>query len=232
MVKQRLVLSALLAGGVAAAFLIPKAVADPMNDPVKDATKVTFNLPVEIPGMVLLPGTYVIKVPDPSTHSDMVGFYDPDQAHLYKLVRTIPAYRLHVTDRTVITFEERAGNAPQAIKQWFYPGDQWGKEFIYGKAATLTASAAAPAPAPPAPAPIAAEPAPEPAPVAAAPEPAAPAAPVEVAQATPPPAPEPAPQPPAQQLPQTASPMPLIALLGLSSLALGGLLKWLPKRGL
>lgn len=229
MIKQRLVLSALLAGTVAT-FLIPAAIADP----VKKATEVTFGQPVEIPGMVLLPGTYVIKIPDPYTHGDMVGFYDRNESHLYKLVRTIPAYRIQPTANTVITLEERAGNAPQAINQWFYPGDYWGKEFVYGKAVALTASTQAPAPAlpAPAPAPVAAEPAPAPAPVAeAAPEPEAPAPPVEIAQATPPPAPAPAPAAPAQELPQTASFMPLIGLLGVSSLAVGGLLKWLPKRG-
>lgn len=237
MVKHRLILSAVLAGTVAA-FLIPGARAA-FDDPMKQATTVTFNNPVEIPGMVLLPGTYVFKMPEVFQHTDdsMVGIYDRDQRHLYKWVRTVPAYRVQPTSNTVITLEERAGNAPQAIKDWFYPGKHWGHEFVYGKAVALTTTSEAIPPAPPAPAPVAAEPAPV---AQAAPEPVAPAPPAEIAQATPPPAPEPAPQaapepapaPPAQELPKTASPMPLIALLGLSSLAVGGLLKWLPKRGL
>jgi hypothetical protein len=42
------------------------------GDPIKKRTEVTFNQPVEIPGMVLLAGTYAIKVPDPVAHPDMV----------------------------------------------------------------------------------------------------------------------------------------------------------------
>jgi hypothetical protein len=50
---------------------------------------------------------------------------------------TIPAYRLDVTDQSAITFEERTKGAPMAIKTWFYPGDNWGREFVYGQAASL-----------------------------------------------------------------------------------------------
>ena len=33
----------------------------------------------------------------------------------------------------MITFEERAANSPEAIKAWFYPGDNYGQEFVYPK---------------------------------------------------------------------------------------------------
>lgn len=189
-------------------------------DPVKHATTVTFGAPTEIPGMVLSPGTYVMKVPDPYTHRDMVGFYNPDESHLFKLVRTIPAYRVNVTDKTVITFEERANGAPEAIHKWFYPDDHYGYEFVYAKAETLPQVAEATAPPPPA---VTPAPQPAPQPVAQTPPPPAPA-PAEVAQATPPPAParEPAPAPaPAKELPKTASDYPLVLTAGLLLLAAG-----------
>jgi hypothetical protein len=40
---------------------------------------------------------------------------------------------LDVTDKTVITFGERAVGDPQAIRSWFYPGDNFGQEFVYPK---------------------------------------------------------------------------------------------------
>jgi len=179
-------------------------------DPVKKRTEVTFSAPTEIPGMVLAPGTYVMKVPDPVTHADMVGFYNPKESHLFKLVRTVPAYRTRVTDRTVITFEERANGAPEAIKTWFYPDDNWGREFVYGKAKTLPVAAVEPQP--PAPAPQAAA---APAPATPAPTPAVKAPPVQIAQAQPQSQPQSAPAssapaPAPQQLPKTASNLPLI----------------------
>ena len=218
MVKHRL-FTTLFAAGITAALLVPAVNADP----VKKATEVTFTTPVEIPGMVLQAGTYVIKVPDPVTHADMVGFYNTDQSYLYKLVRTIPRYRLEVTDKTAFTYEERVNGAPAALKTWFYPDENWGKEFLYEKAEALTV-AEAPAFVPPieetpveeiAEAPV---PAPEPV-VEEAP------APIEVAEAAPPAAPEEIAATPVEELPKTGTSMPLVALFGAASLVLGGALK-------
>lgn len=188
-------------------------------DPVKHMTKVTFGAPTEIPGLVLSAGTYVMKVPDPYTHRDMVGFYNPDESHLYKLVRTVPAYRTNLTDKTVITFEERANGAPEAIHQWFYPDTHWGYEFVYSKAEALPQVAETTPPPPPA---VTPAPQPAPQPVAQTPPPPAPA-PVEVAQAAPPPAPAaaPAPAPAPAELPKTASDYPLVLSAGVLLIGAG-----------
>lgn len=206
-------------------------------DPVKKATEVTFSGPTEIPGMVLPAGTYMIKVPDPYTHSDMVGFYDPSESHLYKLVRTVPAYRTVLNDKTVITFQERAAGAPPAVDRWFYPDDFYGRQFVYP--AVEVRQVAQVTPLPPAP-PIAEAPAPAPPPVvqeqeseqsqvtqsqveqSQAEQPQ-----TEIAQNTPPPAQEnppvsSTPNEPANQLPQTASDLPLL-FAGGAFLALAGL---------
>lgn len=206
-------------------------------DPIKKATTVTFGAPTEIPGMVLPAGTYVMKVPDPYTHSDMVGFYDPNESHLYKLVRTVPAYRNFLVDRTVITFQERAAGAPEAINQWFYPDDNWGRQFVYPKVEVAQIAEVTPPPPPPAPAAIA--------PVAQQQEQQQEQQEqTEIAQNTPPPAPAqppaaeeanpPAPSQPAAspspELPQTASDLPL--LLGFGSLLLVAGLCLRLRRGL
>src|SRR5204862_3790987 len=41
--------------------------------------------------------------------------------------------RLNATDKTVMTFGERRVGDPQAIRAWFYPGDNFGQEFVYPK---------------------------------------------------------------------------------------------------
>jgi len=219
------VLSAAMVGMVALPAL--------QADPVKKATEVTFSGPTEIPGMVLPPGKYMIKVPDPYTHSDMVGFYDPSESHLYKLVRTVPAYRTNLNDKTVITFQERAAGAPPAVDRWFYPDDYYGRQFVYPKVELRQVSEVTPLPPPP----IAAAPAPAPPPAVqeeqseqsqstqSEVEQAQPQ--TEIAQNTPPPAQENSPAPatpsePANQLPQTASNLPLLFMCG-GFLALAGL---------
>ena len=37
-------------------------------------------------------------------------------------------------NKTVITFNEGVRGAPQPIRAWFYPGANWGEEFVYPKA--------------------------------------------------------------------------------------------------
>ena len=170
-------------------------------DPLYKRTEVTFNQPVEIPGMVLMPGKYVMKLLDPYMERNIVRFYNAQENHMYAMVFAVPDYRLTPTDHTVITFEERAHNAPQAIKTWFPAGDNWGAEFVYPKAESLTASVEPTVPQPlqprpAAPAPVAtseAKPVETPAPAAQVQPQQQP--PVEIAQAQPAPAPTPRPRP-------------------------------------
>ena len=36
-----------------------------------------------------------------------------------------------------MTFKERAEGQPEAIRSWFYPGRQWGDQFVYPKSRAL-----------------------------------------------------------------------------------------------
>src|SRR5262249_1544847 len=97
-------------------------------------TFVTFSQPVEVPGGVVLPaGAYVVKLLDSASNRHIVQIFNEDQTHIYATVLAIPNYRLRVTGKTVMTFAERAAGEPQAIRSWFYPGDNFGQEFVYSK---------------------------------------------------------------------------------------------------
>ncbi|MBC8166598.1 MAG: hypothetical protein H7Y20_12090 [Bryobacteraceae bacterium] len=96
-------------------------------------TIITFSGPVEIPGRVLSPGTYVFKLADSSSDRHIVQVFDKDQKTLYGNILAIPDWRNHPADKTVITFEERAAGSPEAVKAWFYPGDNFGQMFVYPK---------------------------------------------------------------------------------------------------
>ncbi len=143
-VGERFHLSKLVLLGLVAALVAPVTKADPEYK----RTEVTFHQPVEIPGQVLMPGTYVMKLLDPYMERNVVRFYNAQENHMYAMVFAIPAYRLTTTDHTVITFEERAHNAPQAIKEWFPAGDNWGEEFVYGKAQPVIAASTPSTPPP------------------------------------------------------------------------------------
>jgi LPXTG-motif cell wall-anchored protein len=144
-----------------------------------------------------------------------VQIFDKDQQHLEETVIAIPNYRLQPTGNTQFSFWETPAGVPKAVRAWFYPGDNFGQEFAYPKKLVAQLASAVPVPVPsayhePAPAPQ-----PEP-----APEPPAPAAAAEPAPAPQTPAATPAPQ----SLPRTGSNNPVIAILGLVSLSLAGLL--------
>jgi hypothetical protein len=97
------------------------------------STTVTFSAPVEIPGQVLPAGTYVFKLLDSQSSRNVVQIFDANQRKLYASLLAVPDYHLKPADKTVITFEERAAGSPEAIRAWFYPGDQYGQEFVYPK---------------------------------------------------------------------------------------------------
>src|SRR5580692_5747371 len=123
---------ALLAG----AMFSPAAKADAWTR----KTTITFSGPVEIPGVhlkgwgVLPAGTYVFKILDSQSDRHIVQIFSKDELTVYATILAIPNYRLKATDKTVITFRERPAGEPEAIRAWFYPGANWGEEFVYPKA--------------------------------------------------------------------------------------------------
>ena len=105
----------------------PRAAADEFDK----KTIVTFNAPVEIPGKALPAGTYVFKLLDSTANRNIVQIFDKDEKQLYATILAVPDYRMQPSDKPVIQFEERSSGAPEAIKAWFYPGDQYGQQFVY-----------------------------------------------------------------------------------------------------
>ena len=100
-------------------------------------TTFTFNQPIEVPGRVLPAGTYVFKLFDSSTYRYIVQIWNEDETQLITTILAIPNYRLKPTGETVIKFRERQGDAPEALRAWIYPGDNFGQEFVYPKARAI-----------------------------------------------------------------------------------------------
>jgi hypothetical protein len=96
-------------------------------------TVMSFSQPVEIPGQILPAGTYTIKLVDIASERHVVQFLDADGIHVIATVLAINNWRLHPTGETVVKFAERSGDNPEALKAWFYPGDNFGQEFVYPK---------------------------------------------------------------------------------------------------
>jgi hypothetical protein len=112
-------------------------------DEYNEKTVVTFSGPVEIPGVhikgwgVLPAGTYVFKLVDSQSDRHIVQIFSADEKTVYATILAIPNYRLRATGKTVITFRERPAGEPEALRAWFYPGRNWGEEFVYPKAVAI-----------------------------------------------------------------------------------------------
>jgi hypothetical protein len=111
-------------------------------------TVMTFSQPVEIPGQILPAGTYTIKLVDLASEHHIVQFLDADGIKVVATVLAINNWRLHPTGETVVKFAERSGDNPEALKAWFYPGDNFGQEFVYPKQRAIELAVAAKEPVP------------------------------------------------------------------------------------
>jgi hypothetical protein len=121
---------------VICALAAPNAKADEWNR----KTIVTFSEPIEVPGVgaqVLPAGTYVFKIMDSLSDRHIVQIFSQDETHVYTTILAIPNFRLKATDKTVITFRERPAGEPEALRAWFYPGREWGEEFVYERSKAI-----------------------------------------------------------------------------------------------
>ena len=192
-------------------------------------TVVTFSQPVELPGVVLPAGTYVFKLADSLSDRHIVQVFNQDETKIFATILAIPNYRLTPAGETVMRFTERPKDTPDAMRAWFYPGDNFGQEFVYPKTRAVNLAAEAKVPV------LAAPLTPETKPEELAKEPVETITPPSEALATPPqhwtapepveePAPAPVPAPAAApapaELPKTASSFPLITLIGLGCVCL------------
>jgi LPXTG-motif cell wall-anchored protein len=136
----------------------------------------------------------------------------------------VPNYRVKVTDGSPFTYFQRSEGAPQALKDWFYVGNNFGIEFVYPKETAVRLAKASNQYVYSAPS---ARPEPGEQIVTVSPEAReAPLPPPPVAAPAPPPrvAENPVPPPPAPErpakLPATASNNGLLALAGIAALGI------------
>jgi hypothetical protein len=94
------------------------------------ATEITFNQPIQVPGQVLPAGTYLFKLFN-GDNLDVVQIFNSHRTHLYATLETIPSESRKVPDDTTVTLVEQEAGQPDVLLTWFYPGNETGHEFIY-----------------------------------------------------------------------------------------------------
>jgi hypothetical protein len=118
---------ALAAAALVAACITPRTFADEWDK----KTIVTINNPIEVPGRVLPAGAYVFKLLDSQSDRTILEIYDKNEQHLVTTVMAVTDYRMKTPGHPILTFKERASDSPEALKSFFYPGDNYGLQFVY-----------------------------------------------------------------------------------------------------
>jgi hypothetical protein len=113
----------MLLGGI---FFVPQGRADAFDK----KTIVTINEPIQVPGKVLPAGTYVFKLINANDRT-LLAIFNADDTHLVTMVQGIPDRVNETPDKAIIQLEQRSPEQPEALKAWFYPGENDGVEFVY-----------------------------------------------------------------------------------------------------
>ena len=180
----------------------------------------TFTAPVQVPGARLNAGTYRFHLTNADTSRNVVQVLSNDGGIVYAMFNTTPDRRTTVTPEADVTFLETPAGVPPAVRSLFYGHEYGGYEFVYPTGGPNMIPEVVPQPeirytVEPMPVieppfePLALEPVAEPA--------------IE-------PVGEPAPEPAPAELPRTATPLPIVAVGGVTSLLVGLGLGFLRRR--
>lgn len=191
-------------------------------------TRFTFSEPIALPGVTLPAGTYTFRLVDATTGGHVVQVLDKSGTRSYAMLLSIPASRPDTSREPEVSFMETAPGMPAAVKVWWQEGSALGHEFVYPEEQELRLTRGVIPESTIADAQGSAEALPpitrESSTFANSAGQARPASPQPTAAQEPPSTPD---QPAREELPRTASPLPLMAILG-ALILLGG--AWLRRK--
>jgi len=117
-------------GALLLAALAPRTV---LADEWDKKTNVHFSGAVQVPGMTLQPGDYVFRLLESPADRYIVQIYNKTEQHLFTTLIAIPNYKLTTPEKVIVSFYEAPSDQPPPLKAWFYPGDNYGRQFVYKK---------------------------------------------------------------------------------------------------
>jgi hypothetical protein len=119
--------------GIATPLVLLLLAAAPMvfSDDYDKKTDVTIDKPIQVPGATLQPGKYKFILMNSSSNRHIVEIKSEDGKTLYATTFTTAARRVTPTGKVALTFYEMPAGTPDAIRQWYWPGDTEGEEFLY-----------------------------------------------------------------------------------------------------
>jgi hypothetical protein len=116
--------------GVAAVLISAVAHAQPSDK----RTFFTFSRPITLPGLTLPPGKYIFRLADDQTSRKVIQVVSSDGTKPYAMLLTVANERRDLPKDAEVSFLETAARTPSAVRAWWYPGERTGYEFIYPRA--------------------------------------------------------------------------------------------------
>jgi hypothetical protein len=128
MLNRRIVLTALVVF-LAVAFTAPSMQA---GANLSNVNRVTFNRPVALPGVVLLPGSYAFEAGALGMNPNIVRVTSSDNQNLYFVGFTTRVARpANMAASEIVSLGEAAIGQPTPIRAWYPIGSSTGHEFRY-----------------------------------------------------------------------------------------------------
>src|SRR5579863_6393718 len=124
------------------------AAAAPVSEPIHK-TSFSIDQPLEVPGMLLNPGSYVLRLIEQEPQRNVLQVFEAvqvwssDETRLLSTMLTTPNYDPRATERIVFSYFDRGRQQPRALRLWFAPGRNYSQEFVYPRAQAVELAKAA-----------------------------------------------------------------------------------------
>ena len=112
---------------------IPAARAAGMEDE-NWTTLTTFNAPVSVGHMVLVPGTYEFRLADSPFSRNVISIYNVDEKRWVGMVMGINDRRADTSKMSGFTFMDMGSGAPKALEYWYFQDWNMGIKLVYPRA--------------------------------------------------------------------------------------------------
>ncbi len=119
------------------AMTLSSAVQEPYSIEWNKKSTLSSDRPLEFPGIVLEPGTYIIRLKESTETRALVEICNQDESHVLGTVRATPDHEARPDDNSEFIFFNGPPDKPEPVRTWFYSGDLIGWEFVYPKARAM-----------------------------------------------------------------------------------------------
>lgn len=116
-----------------AVMAISSAVQEPYSTGWNKKSTLTSERALEFPGIVLEPGTYVIRQKGSNETRAVIEICDRDESQILGTAEAVPYHELRPDDNSEFVFFTAPQDNPEPVRAWFFSGEMVGWEFVYPK---------------------------------------------------------------------------------------------------